>query len=57
MEVAGYEAKMEILLQQCDVAMNWEFRKALEEKSRLRGALEAVGPTAYHSFATWQTSF
>ena len=41
-EVMSYEAKMELLLQSCHVAMNWEFRKALEEKTRLRGALETL---------------
>lgn len=36
-------------------AQNWEFSKILEnEKSRLRGVLEALGPAGWYGFVPWR---
>ena len=35
-------------------AQNWEFTKILEEKSRLRGVLEALGPAGWYGFVPWR---
>lgn len=40
---------------QSPFAQNWEFSKILEnEKSRLRGVLEALGPAGWYGFVPWR---